>query len=92
MNIPKKSRVRHLEVARSLLKGHSIGAVSRRFNITTNRCFDMLKAVSIEAMTRAGETTWDISGATRLNQILKLETTLTPQLDRLEIFWRSQDE
>jgi hypothetical protein len=92
VNIPKKSRARHLEVARSLFKGHSIGAVSRRFNIPTDRCFGMLKAISIEAMNRSGGITWDISGATRLNQILKLETTLTPQLDKLEIFWRSQDE
>ena len=87
MNIPKSSRSRHLDVSRSLLAGHSLGAVSRRFNITSTRCFDMLKAVSIEALSHANKAPWKIAEATRLSQILKDSDQLRSNIDNLELFW-----
>ncbi len=87
MHIPKNARARHLVVSRSLLSGHSLGAVSRRFNITATKCFDMLKAVSIEALSHANKAPWKIAEATRLSQILKDSDQLRSDIDNLELFW-----
>lgn len=87
MHIPKNARARHLVVSRSLLSGHSLGAVSRRFNITATKCFDMLKAVGIEALARSGKAQWRIADATRLSQILKEADHLRSDIDNLETFW-----
>ena len=87
MNIPKNARKKHLEVTRQILAGYSTGAVARKFNIPTDKCFAMFKAVVVEALRGSNKSSWKLESATSASQILKEAKDFTPDINELETFW-----